>query len=102
MPGAKAREVDETGHIGFDNPPLSSLPCIQAPFEALCELGIIMQEVAVVYRSNASSPSRQPPLAFAESKYQQLLRWADRLDPKLFGSEDHSDSVVIFHYVHRT
>lgn len=66
-----------------------------ATFTALCEFWEIAREVASVYFIPGGAPVKdRVPLAFAESRYQRLLRWSDSLAPSM-ARGDHSVAHVI-------
>jgi hypothetical protein len=66
-------------------------------FPALCNLWVMAQEIATVYtvREKESLQDRVS-LAFAESKYQKLLAWADSLDTNMLRNELNSAPVLFF------
>lgn len=63
-------------------------------FPVLSQFWVIVQEIEIIYNLKDSRPlvERVPP-AFAESKYQKLLAWADTLSPDMELGE-HSFSHV--------
>ena len=66
-------------------------------FTHLCKLTVIFQEVLSVYSNNdGTSRTDQVPLAFAESKYQQLLAWADTLSREMKQSDQPPTHVLYF------
>lgn len=73
MPGA----TESPNHGPW--PPLPELPSFMGKtLPTLCKLSTIVQEAAAVYIDRKNNSIRSNiSLAFAESKYQQLLAWTD-------------------------
>lgn len=66
-------------------------------FTALCEFWKIAREVASVYFARGVAPLKdRVPLAFAESRYQKLLGWADQLAPEMARGGHSTAHVILF------
>lgn len=66
-------------------------------FTALCEFWTVVQKVAAVYFArNGTSLIQRVSLAFAESKYQKLLDWADALRAEMARNELSPEHVILF------
>ena len=77
IPGRDAAEGDNSG-ITWPAHPLPHY--MGMTFTAMCEFWKIAQEIISVYfGSTDSAPLGRVPLAFAESRYQKLLEWTDKL-----------------------
>ncbi|KAF9691989.1 hypothetical protein EKO04_009947 [Ascochyta lentis] len=72
-------------------------------FTALSKFWVIAQEILAVYNMQDDAPlvERVMP-AFAESKYQKLLTWADTLSAVFRDSKDNTAHAHIFHAVYHT
>lgn len=69
-------------------------------FAKLCELFIIIQEVAVVYKMPGTGPvAERVPLMFVEAKYQKLLAWLDTLGRDWIWNESSPYYHIFFQYV---
>lgn len=92
----------DSDEIAFGSPtgawPSYPLPVYMGKtFCALSNLWIIVQEINVVYNLKDSSPLIQRvALAFAESKYQKLLAWADTLTSELQLDENSPGHIFFF------
>ena len=63
---------------------------------SLSKLSTILQDIHALYLARDAVPlMERVPLAFAESKYQRLLSWADTLPTELT-LRDHSPAHVYF------
>jgi hypothetical protein len=65
-------------------------------FSTLSALWVIVQSINSMYFSTDERPvAERVPLSFIESKYQQLLAWADTLSKEML-REQHSTTHVFF------
>jgi hypothetical protein len=65
-------------------------------FQTLSKLWVIIQEINTIYiLTDETSLDKRVPLSYAESKYQQLLDWADTLPPEML-QDAHSPTHVLF------
>ncbi|KAK7935942.1 conidial development fluffy [Apiospora marii] len=73
-------------------------------FSALSRFCILTQEMYLVYYCNDGDPDGSPPsLAFAESKFQALLSWADTLPEELAcGDDSPAHTYLLFCLFHGT
>lgn len=69
-------------------------------FPSLCKLWIIVQKIVELYNHPAPVTTRVP-LATMESRYQQLLKWADDLPAICARSDENSHHVATMQYVHQ-
>jgi hypothetical protein len=69
-------------------------------FPTLCKLWVLIQEIESVYDLTNSIPLvDRVSLAFAESRYQMLLSWADTILPQMLLKQHNSTLVLFFQYV---
>ncbi|KAH6683726.1 hypothetical protein F5X68DRAFT_171961 [Plectosphaerella plurivora] len=69
-------------------------------FPTLCRFWRIMHGVTSEYYKNVSArlpPDHHVSLEFAETKYRELLAWAETLPPSLVQSNESPHHVIIFH-----
>lgn len=65
----------------------------------LSKLWVIIQEIESIYTLTDRTPlADRVTLAFAESKYQELLAWADTVLPHMLRGEQNSSHVLFFQY----
>jgi len=66
-------------------------------FTSLCKLWTILQEILAVYAVHDGRPLHERvPLAFAESKFQRLLSWADALVLDMARAPQRPGHVLVF------
>jgi hypothetical protein len=66
-------------------------------FFAFSELCVIQQKIISLYFANPSSASVPVvSLAVAESLFQELLTWSDKLSPQMRRQEDNPSHVLFF------
>jgi hypothetical protein len=98
IPGNTKRAVDLVTQMSWPEHPLP--PYMGQTFPTMCKFWVLIQGIMAVYRTNATGPSRKTiPLAFAESKYQELLSWADTLKEGMSRGRLGHGHEFIFQYV---
>ncbi|KAK8064204.1 hypothetical protein PG996_008856 [Apiospora saccharicola] len=85
-------------------PPHQSPVYMGHTFSALSRFCILTQEIYLVYYCVDGDPDRSPPsLAFAETKFQALLSWADTLPKELVcGEHSPAHTYLLFCLYHGT
>lgn len=69
-------------------------PATYTSFPFFCDFWCIAHEIAAVFYASQEPVSKTVPLAFAESKYQRLLQWAERLPSHLARSDSMTHDVT--------
>jgi hypothetical protein len=69
-------------------------------FTPLCQLWSIAQEVIAVYSpQKVKEMGKWASVAFAESKYQKLLKWLDTLPSEMQRTGHEEDHVILLQWV---
>ena len=97
IPGDVSRKTNSSMFLW----PPHTLPIYMGQtFPTLSKLWVIIQEIESVYTLTDSTPLvDRVSLAFAESKYQKLLAWADTILPQMLRGEHNSSHTLFFQYV---
>lgn len=67
-------------------------------FPYFCQFWCVVHEIAAMYYSSSKHIHEHVPLAYAESKFRQLLAWADSLPPDCSRHEGMPHNVAEMQY----
>ena len=95
IPGDTNRQVSMNPMLSWPPHPLPSY--MGQTFTWLRKFWTIFQEINLVYSLDIDTPIvERAPLAFAESKYQQLLDWTNMLGQDMLCGQYNQSHVFIF------